>query len=174
VGFGSIGRRVAAFASCLELRVAYHDAADRSKEAAALGARSMPFRELLEAADVVSLHVPLAPATRHLVGEDELHAMRPTAFLVNTSRGAVVDQRALERALVDGRIAGAALDVLDPEPPEAGSTLLSMPNVIVTPHMAAHTAEAMRAMATVVDDVLAVLRGQLPVHPVEPPGEGPS
>jgi D-3-phosphoglycerate dehydrogenase len=170
VGFGSIGQRVGALAACLGMEVAYHDPADRTKEAVAGGARPMALSELLAAADVISIHVPLLPSTRHLIDEGALRSMKTTALLINTARGAVVDQSALERALGEGWIAGAGLDVLDPEPPDPRCALFALPNVIVTPHMAAHTAEALRAMASVVDDVLAVLGGQPPAHPVPPPG----
>jgi D-3-phosphoglycerate dehydrogenase len=169
VGFGAIGQRVGAMAACLGMEVAYHDPADRT--AVAGDARPMALSELLAAADVISIHVPLLPSTRHLIDEGALRSMKTTALLINTARGVVVDQSALERALGEGWIAGAAVDVLDPEPPDPRSALLALPNVIVTPHMAAHTTEALRAMASVVDDVLAVLAGQPPVHPVPPPGQ---
>lgn len=169
VGFGAIGQRVGALAACLGMEVAYDDPADRT--AVAGGARPMALGELLAAADVISIHVPLLPSTHHLIDEAALRSMRRSAVLMNTARGAVVDQSALERALAEGWIAGAALDVLDPEPPDPRCALLSLPNVIVTPHMAAHTAEALRAMASVVDDVLAVLNGKPPAHPVPPPGQ---
>lgn len=168
VGFGSIGRRVAELAACLEMPVAYHDphASDPPTDA-----RPMPLAELLRAGDVVSLHVPLQPDTRHLIDELALRSMKPSAFLINTSRGGVVDQRALERALAEGWIAGAGLDVFDPEPLHPDSPLLGFQNVVVSPHMAAHTSGSLRAMAAVVDDVVAVLQGRAPAHPVPPPGD---
>ncbi|MBI2238024.1 MAG: hydroxyacid dehydrogenase [Actinobacteria bacterium] len=171
VGFGGIGRRLGMMASCLGMEVAYHDPATPTNEAAPPGARPMALDELLKTADVVSIHVPLLPSTRRLIDEHALRSMKTSAFLINTARGAVVDQSALERALAEGWIAGAGLDVFDPEPPPPDCALLALPNVVVTPHMAAHTAEALRAMAGVVDDVLAVLRGEPPLHPVPPPDE---
>jgi phosphoglycerate dehydrogenase-like enzyme len=126
--------------------------------------------ELLEKADFVSVHVPLLPVTRGLIGEAALKRMKPTAFLINTSRGPVVDQDALLRALQEGWIAGAGLDVYDPEPLPADSPLLTLDNVILSPHMAAHTDEALYRMAMVIGDVLAVIEGETPTYPVPPPG----
>jgi len=171
VGFGSIGRRFAEMAACLGMRVAYHDPAPSIEGPAPGDAQPMALAEMLRTADVISLHVPLQPDTRHLMDERALRSMKGSAFLINTARGAIVDERALERALAEGWIAGAGLDVFDPEPPPSDSALLMLPNVVVSPHMAAHTTESLRAMAAVVDDVLAVLQGRSPAHPVPPPGE---
>jgi glyoxylate reductase len=120
----------------------------------------------LARADAVSIHVPLTPATRHLIDEAALRAMRPTAVLVNTARGAIVDQQALRRALEEGWIAAAALDVTDPEPLAPDDPLLEAPNLLVVPHIgsATHTArERMAAMA--VDNLLAGLAGRPMPHP---------
>jgi D-3-phosphoglycerate dehydrogenase / 2-oxoglutarate reductase len=171
VGFGGIGGRVGLIASGFGMQIAYADPADRGAEAERIGARRMSLDELLRSADVISIHVPLVPSTHHLIDEDAIRSMKSSALLINTARGAVIDQAALERALDQDRIAGAGLDVFDPEPPPPGSALLRFPNVVCTPHMAAHTTEALRAMADVVDDVLAVLRGEPPMHPVPPPVE---
>jgi phosphoglycerate dehydrogenase-like enzyme len=116
--------------------------------------------ELLERADFVSLHAPLTEETRGLVGERELALMKPTAVLVNTARGELVDTVALERALRDGEIAAAALDVTDPEPLPADHPLLSLPNVTVLPHIGSASHAAREAMADIaVDNLLAALRG---------------
>jgi D-3-phosphoglycerate dehydrogenase len=172
IGFGAIGRRVAEMASCMGMRVAYHDPAASIDGRTPGNARPMALAELLRSADVVSLHAPLRPDTRHLIDERALKSMKRSAFLINTARGGIVDQRALERAMREGWIAGAGLDVFEPEPPAPDSALLRFPNVVVSPHMAAHTNESLQAMATVVDDVLAVLQGRSPAHPVPPPDEG--
>ncbi len=119
--------------------------------------------ELLQRSDVVSLHVPLTPETVGLIGARELAMMKPTAYLVNASRGSVVEEKALADALSRAVIAGAALDVYEKEPLPSDSPLLAVPNLLLTPHSAALTHEAMeRVLRTMVADVLAVLRGETP------------
>jgi D-3-phosphoglycerate dehydrogenase len=167
VGFGRIGQRVAALChSALAMPVLYHDVVNYPQAEIQLEARRVPLDKLLETADVVSLHVPLLPETRCMIDEEALRRMKPSAYLINTSRGQVVDQMALVRALQEGWIAGAGLDVFDPEPLPPGSPPLALDNVVVTPHMASHTGEALRRMAMVDDDVLAVIEGHPPRHPV--------
>jgi glyoxylate reductase len=120
----------------------------------------------LRRADFVSLHVPLTPATRHLVDADALAALRPHAILVNTGRGGLVDQDALRRALVDGTLAGAALDVTDPEPLPASDPLLEAPNLLVVPHIGSATHQARARMTAMsVDNLLAGLAGAPLPHP---------
>ncbi len=131
-----------------------------SVDEAGRGDREALHRVLAES-DFVSLHLPLNAQTRRLIGEDELRRMRPTAFLVNTARGPIVDQRALARALAEGWIAGAALDVTDPEPLPAGDPLLEAPNLVVVPHVGSATHAAREAMAQrAVDNLLAGLAGE--------------
>ncbi|NOZ28692.1 MAG: hydroxyacid dehydrogenase [Chloroflexi bacterium] len=168
VGFGRIGQRVATLChAALAMPVLYYDVVEHSEAAARLNAQRVPLDELLEAADFVSVHVPLLPETHGLIDESALRRMKPTAFLTNASRGPVVDQAALIRALQEGWIAGAGLDVFDPEPLPPDSPLLQLDNVVVTPHMAAHTDEALLRMAMgAVTDVLAVIQGRTPQHPV--------
>jgi D-3-phosphoglycerate dehydrogenase len=167
VGFGKIGQRVASIGQRgLGMSILYHDVVAYPGQEAALGARAVGLKELLEQSDFVSLHVPLVPATRGLIDETALRRMKRTAYLINTARGPVVDQAALTRALQEGWIAGAGLDVYDPEPLPADSPLLKMTNVVLSPHMAAHTDEALLRMAMVVTDVMAVLEGRQPEHPV--------
>jgi glyoxylate reductase len=127
----------------------------------------VPLDELLERADFVSLHTPLTPATHHLIGAGALARMKPTAFLINTARGGVVDQAALREALIERRIAGAGLDVTDPEPLPPGDPLLDAPNLLVVPHVGSatvRTRERMAAMAA--DNLLAALAGRPMPHPV--------
>ena len=125
--------------------------------------------QLLTESDYVSLHVPATAETRGLIGERELRLMKETAFLINTSRGALVDERALERALREGRIAGAALDVLAREPPPPDHPLLGLENVIVTPHAAFSSETAIAELATkAATNVAAVLRGEVPATVVNP------
>ncbi len=131
VGFGRIGWAVAGLARAHGMEVVHTP--------------EIQLDELLAAADVVSLHVPLTPETRHLIGERELGLMKPTAYLVNTSRGPVVDEAALARALAAGQVAGAALDVYEREP-EVTQALLSLDNVVLAPHIASATHDAREAM----------------------------
>ncbi|HLF80623.1 MAG TPA: hydroxyacid dehydrogenase [Anaerolineales bacterium] len=167
VGFGRIGRRLAAMCRHgLSMSILYSDVVTYPEAERELQAQKVELGHLLREADFVSLHTPLLPETRGLIGEAELRSMKPTAFLLNTARGPVVDQAALERALEQGWIAGAGLDVYDPEPLPADSKLLLMDNVVLSPHMAAHTDEALLRMAMVVTDVVAVIEGRPPVNPV--------
>jgi len=167
VGFGRIGRRLAETASsAFEMNILYHDLVTAPELEQRIGARPADLAFLLSQADFVSVHVPSTPATRHLIGEPELRTMRPDAFLVNTARGPVVDGAALYKALRQGWIAGAGLDVFEEEPPPADLPLLGLPNVIATPHTASHTRQAMERMSDVAQDVLRVLAGEEPMHPV--------
>jgi len=150
VGRGRIGAAVARRAEGFGLEVLY---SSRSS--------GVPPEELLERSDFVSLHAPLTPETRHLVDDDALARMKPTALLVNTSRGGVVDQAALRRALIGGTIAGAALDVTDPEPLPADDPLLEAPNLLVVPHVGSATVRTRARMAEMaVENLLAALAGR--------------
>ena len=157
VGLGSIGQAVARIGQAFGMRVV---AATRSPRQVP-GIEELPLGEVFRQADFLSLHCPLTPDTRHLVNAERLALMKPTAFLVNTSRGGVVDARALADALAAGRIAGAGVDVLDREPPPADDPLLAAPNCWVTPHLAWATREARsRLLGTAVANVRAFLDGQ--------------
>jgi glyoxylate reductase len=150
VGRGRIGDAVARRAEGFGMTVVHHG---RSS--------GIPLEELLAQADFVSLHVPLTPETRHLIDGAALARMKPTAYLVNTARGGVVDQSALAAALRDATIAGAALDVTDPEPLPPDDPLLDAPNLIVLPHLGSATHATRRAMADLaVDNLLAALEGK--------------
>jgi D-3-phosphoglycerate dehydrogenase len=158
VGLGRIGRVVAAKAAGLGLRVL---GSDPNVDAATSPVPLVSLSDLLAASDYVSLHVPLLPATRGLIGRDELGAMKPSAYLINMARGAVVDTPALFQALVDGTIAGAALDVLENEPPDPDDPLLALPNVLITPHSSSWSAEsAVELRRGAALNVVAVLRDQ--------------
>src|SRR5690606_26322885 len=131
-----------------------------------LTSRPMPLEELLERSDVVSLHVPLTEATRHLIDADALARMKPGAILVNTARGGVVDQVALAQALHDGHLGAAALDVTDPEPLPADDPLLDAPNLLVLPHVGSATHATRARMADMaVANLLAALAGEPMPHP---------
>lgn len=167
LGFGRIGTRLAEIACLsLQMEVLYYDQVAYPESEAKLGAKRLELTPLLERADVISVHVPLLQSTTHLLGEEAFRAMKPTCLLINTSRGPVVDQSALIAALQAGQIAGAGLDVFDPEPLPADHPLLQLENVVLSPHMAAHTDEALRRMAMVAKDILAVLNGEEPTYRV--------
>jgi glyoxylate reductase len=128
-----------------------------------------PLEQLLARSDLVTLHCPLTPQTRGLIGADALDRMKDTAYLVNTARGPIVDAGALGRALRDGSVAGAALDVTDPEPLPPDHPLLDAPNLVVVPHIASATHRTREAMADIaVDNLLAGLRGERMPHCVNP------
>ena len=134
-----------------------------------LATRTTPLYELLERSDFVSLHVPLTPATRGLIGDAELARMKPTGYLINTARGPLIDQDALGRALREGRIAGAALDVFYPEPLPPDDTLLDAPNLLVVPHVGSATVATREGMANMaVDNLLAALSGERMPHCANP------
>jgi phosphoglycerate dehydrogenase-like enzyme len=138
VGFGNIGRRVAKLVYGFGANIIFFETVDIPWATTAdFQARRVSLEELFTSADIISLHVPLVAGTRKMIGWEQLSMMKPTAFLINTSRGAVVDETALVRALKEKRIAGAGLDVFDPEPPDPESPLLHMDNVVATPHIGA-------------------------------------
>ena len=167
VGPGAIGLATAGRARAFGMEVLL---SGRSTPAAAaveaLGATVVDLDELLATSDVVSLHCPLTPATRHLIGAEQLRAMKPTSHLVNTARGAVVDEAALVAALEAGEIAGAGLDVFEDEP-RVHPGLLGRDDVVLLPHVGSATVETRAAMADLAaDNVLAVLAGDEPLTPV--------
>lgn len=160
VGFGLIGRAVARRAEGFGMRVLYASRSEVPPEVAH-GAQPASLDEVLAESDFVSLHVPLTESTRNLISEPELRRMKNTAFLINTARGKVVEQTALGRALREGWIAGAALDVTDPEPLPADHPLLSAPNLVICPHIASGSLATRSRMAQMaVDNLLAGLDGQ--------------
>lgn len=164
VGLGHIGRRVAQLFAALGAELVYSDsvAADGQTERA-LGIRHLPLDELLSSADIVSLHVPLLPETRHLIGAAQLALMKKEALLINTCRGPVVDQQALSEALRSGRIAGAGIDVFDTEPVAADDPLLGHPNALFTPHAAGVTRDTWaRRGAFIFDNLQRVCDGLEP------------
>jgi D-3-phosphoglycerate dehydrogenase len=163
VGFGRIGRAVAQRARGFGMTVIVADPVATADQAASAGAELVPLDRLLGRADFVSIHVPLLESTRHLIGAPELAKMRPSAVLVNTSRGPVVDEAALIAALQEGRLRAAGLDVFEKEPVDPANPLLAMKNVVVTPHIASisdvSNVERRREAAA---EVRRVLSGQEP------------
>jgi glyoxylate reductase len=167
VGLGQIGRAVALRARAFGMRLAYTGRTRASTETeSALEIRFLPMDELLAESDVVSLHCPLTEQTRHLIDEHALDLMKPSAILINTSRGPVVDEKALAHALHTEKIAGAALDVFEREP-EVEPELLDLDTVVLMPHLGSATVETRTAMAELAArNVVRVLRGDGPATPV--------
>jgi D-3-phosphoglycerate dehydrogenase len=163
LGLGRIGTQVARLAHAFGMTVIALDPYVVAQHALSLGVELLPLDEVLARADVVTLHLALTDDTRHLINAERLRMLRPGAFLVNTARGALVDEIALVRALEDGRLAGAALDVFDPEPLPADAPLRTAPNVILTPHLGASTREAQARVAIEIAEAVrdALLKGDL-------------
>jgi glyoxylate reductase len=163
VGYGAIGRATAARARAFGMDIAYYQ---RRRAEDAGDAKYLPLEELLATADVVSLHCPLTPETRHLIDEDALARMQSSAYLVNTARGPIVDEAALAQALADGVIAGAGLDVFEEEP-AVHPGLVGLENAVLVPHLGSATVETRTAMADLaVRNAVAVLRDEPPPTPV--------
>lgn len=155
VGFGRIGRAVAGIAKAMDMHVLAYDVAPPAGEPAV---RFVPLEELFRTSDVVSLHCPLTPQTRHLVNAERLSWMKPTAYLINTGRGQLIDEPALAKALNTGRLAGAGLDVLSTEPPSIDNPLLKAKNCYITPHIAwATVAARKRLLSITVENIRAFL-----------------
>ncbi|MBV9111089.1 MAG: D-glycerate dehydrogenase [Gemmatimonadetes bacterium] len=169
-GMGRIGRAVARRAGGFGMRVIYHGRSPLLPEdEAAREAESVSFDELVERADVLSLHAPLTPETRHVISRDVLRRMRPGSYLVNTARGELVDEAALVDVLRDGPLAGAGLDVYEREPAITPG-LLDLPNVVLLPHIGSATRDTRTRMAMLAArNVHAVLRGEPPLTPIPPP-----
>jgi glyoxylate reductase len=162
IGLGRIGAAVAARASAFGVRVAYSSRSEKGLN----GAERMSFDQLLNTSDIVSLHVPLTPETRHLIDRKALTRMKRSAYLINTARGPVIDEEALAWALQQRLIAGAALDVYEHEP-KVHPDLLQLDNVLLVPHLGSGTTETRTAMADLAaDNVIAVLSGRPPLTPV--------
>jgi glyoxylate reductase len=167
VGYGRIAAAVARRAHGIGMRLGYYSRHAHPEDEERYALRRCELDALLRTSDVVSLHVPLTAATRHLIGQRELQLMQPTAFLVNTARGGVLDQQALHAALTAGTIAGAALDVTDPEPLPAEHALVQLDNCLVVPHIASASVATRTRMATLAaENIVAVLAGEPPITPV--------
>ncbi len=169
LGLGRIGAAVARRAQGFGMRVLYTSRRRHEEAEAALGLVYVDMPTLLRESDILSIHTPLTSETFHLIGESELRAMKPTAVLVNTARGGIVDPKALYRALRAGWIAGAGLDVTEPEPIPPQDPLLTLPNCIVLPHVGSATHATRRRMAIMAaENLLAGLRGERLPHVVNP------
>ncbi len=167
-GLGRIGSEVARRAKAFGMKLIYFDAVRMADLEESIGIKFVPFDELLSNADILSIHVPLTPDTRTVINEDAIRKMKRNAIVVNTARGAIVDERALANALLEGRLAGAMLDVLTEEPPTERHPFYKLgeriPNLIITPHVGVgrHTLRAMALAAA--DDVVRALNGEVPKY----------
>ncbi|MDR5694536.1 MAG: C-terminal binding protein [Armatimonadota bacterium] len=169
VGFGKIPRNLAKKAKALGLEVIAYDPYIGAADMEAQGVEKVELETLLRRADFVSIHTPLTAETRGLIGEAQLRMMKPTAYLINTARGPIVKESALVRALQEGWIAGAALDVLETEPPPRDHSLFALDNVILTPHVGFYSEESLRELQRkAAEEVARVLTGQSPRYPVTP------
>ncbi len=163
LGMGRIGVEVAKRAQGFDLDVVYSDVYRREDLEESMGIRYVEFDELLKGSDIVTIHVPLIPSTRHLIGAREFELMKENAIIINTSRGPVIDQAALVEALKKGQIGGAALDVFEEEPLPAGDELAGLGNTVLTSHIGSATVETRRKMAEVCAvNVRAFLEGETP------------
>jgi D-3-phosphoglycerate dehydrogenase len=173
VGFGAIARNLAVKAQALGLQVIAHDPYVPAHVAGALGVHLSSLNDLLACSDFVSLHAAATPQTRHVIDRAALARMKRSAVLINTARGALVDQTALRDALREGRIAGAALDVLEREPPPADDPILDSENLVLTPHAAFYSLESIDEVhSRAAQVVAAVLRGERPAALVNPEAIG--
>jgi phosphoglycerate dehydrogenase-like enzyme len=165
VGLGMIGKKTARLANAFGMTVQYYDITRLTEDQADdLGVRFALFEELLRTSDIVSLHVPLSKQTRHMMGAAQFRAMKPTAYLINTCRGPVVDEPALVEALANGTIAGAGLDVFDQEPPPPSNPLFALPNVVLTAHLAGPTLDNQYTrFRNAFDNCQRVVRGDKPL-----------
>ncbi len=168
-GFGRIARHVARNVGNIFGTLLAHDPYVTQAQADPYGVRMVAMDELLAESDYISVHTPLLPETRGLIGASQLARMKPTAFVINTSRGPVIDEAALIAALQTGQIAGAALDVFDPEPLAGDSPLRSMENVVLTPHLAAYSIQSLEDLRVAVTATVSdVIQGYLPRHVMNP------
>ncbi len=169
VGLGQIGLAVARIAAAMGMRIAAFSRNPERVDTAGLDVTFLPLAELFTQSDVLSLHCPLTDETRHVVNAERLATMKPTAFIVNTSRGPLIDERALAEALRSGRIAGAALDVLSQEPPSTDHPLVGAPNCIITPHIAWYAREARQRLMTLAAANLQAFLADQPMNIVNQP-----
>ena len=167
IGLGRTGLRVARTARLgFDMKILYHDQLANTEAEAELGAERVELDELLGRSDIVTLHVNLSDNTRHLIDSEALSKMKTGAYLINVSRGSVVDEAALVEVLRSGGIAGAGLDVYEEEPPTADNPLFELPNVVVTPHRAGFSREGVYGCSMVVEDIVRILNGDEPRFPV--------
>ena len=170
LGFGRIGKSVGQIGhQGFDMKVLYYDAVRYEEMEKEIKAEQVSLEELLTRSDYISINLPMLPATKGLLKEKEFNLIKPTAYIINLARGPIWDEKALYAALKSGKIAGAGSDVYEVEPAGEELPLLRLENFLGTPHMAAHTEEALRRMSMVAEDVIRVLEGKAPLHPVNQP-----
>jgi D-3-phosphoglycerate dehydrogenase len=170
LGFGRIGRAVGRIGrKGFDMKVLYYDAVQYEETEKELKARKASLEEVLSQSDYISINLPMLPETKGILGKREFGLMKPSAFIINLARGPIWDEKALHQVLKEKKIAGAGSDVYEVEPAAKGHPLFDLENFVGTPHMAAHTEEALRRMSLVAEDVIRVLEGKTPVHPVNQP-----
>ena len=170
LGFGRIGKAVGRIGyKGFDMKVLYYDALRYEEAEKEIHAVKQSLEEVLSQCDYISINLPMLPATKGLINEREFKMMKPTAYIINLARGPIWDEKALYNVLKEGRIAGAGSDVYEVEPATKDHPLLQLENFIGTPHMAAHTEEALKRMSLVAEDVIRVLEGKTPLHPVNQP-----
>jgi D-3-phosphoglycerate dehydrogenase len=170
LGFGRIGRAVGRIGhQGFDMKVLYYDALRYEETEKELNAKKVSLEEVVSQSDYVSINLPMLPETKGLLGEREFGWMKPSAFIINLARGPIWDEKVLCKVLREKKIAGAGSDVYEVEPAAKGHPLFDLENFVGTPHMAAHTEEALRRMSLVAEDVIRVLEGKTPVHPVNRP-----
>ncbi len=170
LGFGRIGKAVGRIGyKGFDMKVLYYDALRYEEAEKEIHAVKQSLEEILSQCDYISINLPMLPATKGLIKEREFKMMKPTAYIINLARGPIWDEKALYNVLKEGRIAGAASDVYEVEPATKDHPLLQFDHFIGTPHMAAHTEEALKRMSLVAEDVIRVLEGKAPLHPVNQP-----
>jgi glyoxylate reductase len=163
IGLGEIGYRVAKRANGFDMRILYWNRRRKVSMEEELSVKYVDFETLLKESDFITIHLALTDETRGMVGEKEFGLMKKTAYLINTARGPIVDEKALYKALKERKIAGAAVDVYEKEPPDLGLPLLKLDNVIVTPHMAAYSRENMLRMDMMnAEDLVRFFKGERP------------
>jgi len=167
LGFGRIGRAVGRIGHRgFDMKVLYYDALRYEEMEKELNAKKVSLGEILSQSDYISINLPMLPETKGILGKKEFGLMKPSAFIINLARGPIWDEKALYKVLKEKKIAGAGSDVYEVEPAAKGHPLFDLENFVGTPHMAAHTEEALRRMSLVAEDVIRVLEGKTPVHPV--------
>jgi len=169
LGFGRIGKTVGRMGhKGFEMKILYYDTIQYKEVEEEIKARKVTLDELLSKSDFVSINLPMLPETKGLIGEREFGLLKPTAYIINLARGSIWNEKALCRVLKERKIAGAGSDVFEVEPAIKDHPLFQLENFIGTPHMAAHTDEALRRMSRVAVDIVRVLEGKKPVYPVNP------
>ncbi|MCS7125414.1 MAG: phosphoglycerate dehydrogenase [Aigarchaeota archaeon] len=169
IGLGNIGRRLATICKCLGMDVISYSPRARPEDAAKIGVKLVSLEELLTRSDVVAVTTSYSPEKYHLINEERLKMMKKNSYIVNVARGELIDEKALAKALKENWIAGAALDVMEKEPPSPDNELLQLSNIVITHHTASHTLEALKNMGDIVtEDILLALGGKLPKNIANP------